>query len=366
MKKACGKSWRSCLAAVISVFILAACNEQEQAAEAPPRPIKTYTVTEAAGGMVRRFSGTSEASETTALSFPVPGTLMTISVNAGDSVAKDQLIAALDPEPLKLDVQAARADVEKAQSDVNAKKLELERNRELSEKGWVASAALEKHQAAFEAANSSLEYARSRMILAERNLGNATLRAPYAGTIASQPVERFKEVAVGQTIVELNSADGLVVSFSVPEASIRRIRIGQPVTVTFSALDDQRLDGRITEIANVASAGNAYKIKASLLSPPDLLRPGMTAEISIADASDGPDAGYFIPLSAIVPGDKDSLGAVFRFDAERGVVRRVLITPRGVRGNLVIVRDSLAPGDVIASAGVSFLMDGQSVRLLEE
>jgi hypothetical protein len=41
-------------------------------------------------------------------------------------------------------------------------------------------------------------------------------------------------------------------------------------------------------------------------------------------------------------------------------------TAEAARGNLVIVIDGIAPGDILASAGVSFLMDGQSVRLIQE
>lgn len=354
------------LPAAMILIVLAGCNETEQVVEAPPRPVKTYTVTEAAGGMIRRFSGISEASEITALSFPVSGTIQTISVNAGDAVAAGQVIASLDPESFKLDVQAARAEVEKAQSELSGNEAELKRNQTLFQKGWIAEAALEEHQVGYNAAKSSLDYAQSRLVLAERNLGNTTLRAPFAGTIASKSVERFKEVTVGQTVVELNSTDTMVVTFSVPEAGIHRISVGQPVSVTFSAFKDQPLDGRITEIESVASEGNAYKVKARLTNTPKTLRPGMTVELAITDAGNGPEAGYFIPLSAIVPGGSQDKSAVFKYDPKEGVVRLTPITPRGVRGNLVIVQDALAPGDVIASAGVSFLLDGQHVRLLEE
>ena len=92
----------------------------------------------------------------------------------------------------------------------------------------------------------------------------------------------------------------------------------------------------------------------------------MTAEISITDAADGPDSGYFVPLSSIVASDEEYIGAVFKYDAGEGVVRRTPIRAAGVRENLVIVQEGVAPGDIVASAGVSFLMDGQRVRLLQE
>jgi len=90
----------------------------------------------------------------------------------------------------------------------------------------------------------------------------------------------------------------------------------------------------------------------------------MSAEVAITDSSDGPEAGYFVPLSAIAPGDSEYVGSVFKY--ENGQVKKSAIRASGVRDNLIIVQEGVAPGDIIASAGVAFLLDGQAVRLLEE
>lgn len=362
-----------CVGLLILAFAapaLAGCQEDSVAAETPPRPIRTFTVTEAAGGMVRRFTGVSEAAESATLSFPVAGTVEEVLVAVGDSVGEGSVIAWLDPEPFELDVQAARAEVESAQANLAAKRDEMERNRALFDKGWVAAAALDNSQAAYDAAVSNLDYARSRLSLAERNLGNATLLSPYAGTIASKAVEQFEDVAAGQPIVELNSADGLLVAFAVPETGIGRIALGQPVSITFTALQLSPFDGRVTEIETAASAGNAFTVKASILEAGSDIRPGMTAQVAITDASDSPDGGYLVPLSAIAPGDAEHVGSVFRYvpseeDPNVGNVQQIPVQARGVIENLVIVQQGIEPGDLIASAGVSFLLDGQPVRLLE-
>lgn len=364
LQRAVRAPWRSLPLVLGGLLTLAACEEQSQAPTAPPRPIKTYTVSEAVGGMERRFSGIAEAAETTALSFPVGGTVTSVRVQVGATVAKDEVIAELDREPFELDLRAAKAEVDKANSDLVAKEAELNRNRVLFEKGWIAAAAIDKHVAAYEAAKSTLDYARSRRAVAQRNLDNATLRAPYAGTVATQPVERFEDVQPGQAIVELNSTDGLVVAFAVPETGIKRIALGQPVNVTFAS-QSGRHDARITEIDAVAASGNAYTVKASLLDASEGLRPGMTAQITIAAIEDGTESGFLVPLSAIAPGEADHVGAVYRYDADAGVVRRTPIRARGVRENLIIVYEGVGPGDVIAAAGVSFLTDGLAVRLTE-
>jgi multidrug efflux pump subunit AcrA (membrane-fusion protein) len=72
-----------------------------------------------------------------------------------------------------------------------------------------------------------------------------------------------------------------------------------------------------------------------------------------------------IPFSA-VRSERDNAFSVFIYDPETSTVRRRPIQPGGVRENDVAVLEGLVPGEVIATAGVSFLRDGQKVTLLEQ
>ena len=45
-------------------------------------------------------------------------------------------------------------------------------------------------------------------------------------------------------------------------------------------------------------------------------------------------------------------------------MRKTRVRARDVRENLVIIREGLKAGDIIAVAGVSFLYDGQKVKLM--
>jgi RND family efflux transporter MFP subunit len=354
------------VAALVSLTLLAACKQETAETEAPPRPIKTFTVSEAAGTMARKFTGVTEAAETTALSFAVPGSILEVTAGVGTLVSQGDVIARLDPEPFHLEIAGARADVERASADLASKKGDLERNQVLYEKKWVSESAIEKYRASYEAAQSTLNYTQSRLALAERNLANAVLHAPYDGQVAARHVEAFEEIGAGQPVVEIQSTDGLAVTFAVPEVGLSDVALGQAVEVTFAALPGGTVTGRISEVEAAASAGNAYSVKASLTEPPATLHPGMTATITARADTALSTPGYFVPLAAIAPGETEFAGIVYRYDAEAGVVRRVPIAAEGVRDNLVIVTEGIEPGDVIAAAGVSFLMDGQAVRLLEE
>ena len=89
----------------------------------------------------------------------------------------------------------------------------------------------------------------------------------------------------------------------------------------------------------------------------------MTASVAISLDLGGTD-GFLVPLSAIVPGERKGEGFTFRYDEASSTLERVALTGVGVRDDMVVITDGISAGDVIAVAGVSFLRDGQKVKLL--
>lgn len=341
--------------------------------EAPPeqaeriRAIKPYYVVEPAGGDVRRYSGTIVASNTSALSFADSGTVQTVEVNQGDRVVEGQVLATLDPEQFDLDVAAARSELSTAQAEYDNQRLELDRQRQLFERGWVAEAAYDQAVAAFEAAEGQLNLARSRLGLAERDLANTQLVAPFDGVISLRDVEPFVEIAAGQTAFQIDSEGAFEVELSVPDSMVGRLTIGAPVSIDAVNLSNCGCSGRITEIGVAAGAANAVPVKAAILSSPNGVLPGMAVEASVVLSDGDTPRGLLAPLVAIAPGDENARGYVFKYDPAVGVVRRTAVHGEGVvNGNLIGITEGLVSGDIIAAAGVSFLRDGQSVKLMGE
>ena len=193
---------------VLSLFVpclitVAGCEEEVSVNEERIRAIKPYYVSEPAGGAVHRYSGTIAAASTSSLSFAVSGTVQKVRVKQGQRVKKGQALATLDPKPFEIDVQAAKSDLQTAGAGFAEKQLELERQRKLFERGWVAKAAYDQALAAFESAEGSLNLARSRLASAERDLAKTRLTAPFDGTIAERTVDPFVEVLSGQSLFSL-------------------------------------------------------------------------------------------------------------------------------------------------------------------
>lgn len=358
---------RAILVAVSTALLLTACDDAPPEQAERVRAIKPYYVTEPAGGDVRRYSGTVSAANTSALSFAVGGTVQTVTVNQGDRVTEGQVLATLDAKPFELDVQAQQSQEATAQAEFDNRRVELDRQRQLFERGWVARAAYDQAVAAFEASEGNLNLARSRLGLAERDLANTQLTAPFDGVISARSVEPFVEVQRGQTVFQLDSAGAFEVDLSVPDTMVRRLSLGAPVSIEAATVPGCGCNGRITEIGAEAGAANAVPVTAAITGSPSGLLPGMAVEASVILADDGGPRGFLVPLVAIAEGDESARGYVFKFDPQAGVVRRTPVHGDGsVSGNLVSIDEGVEAGDIIAAAGVSFLRDGQRVKLMGE
>jgi multidrug efflux pump subunit AcrA (membrane-fusion protein) len=139
-----------------------------------------------------------------------------------------------------------------------------------------------------------------------------------------------------------------------------------PTLVSFPTLPGKVTDGRITQVGTVAGEGNAYPAKVRLLEPPDRVRSGMTAEVTFEFKDESLASGYLTPIHALLPTTEANRGHVFVYAADTSTVRKTPVHFRGVKENLVFITEGIAPGDVVAVAGVNFLSDGMKVKLMPE
>jgi RND family efflux transporter MFP subunit len=326
-------------------------------------------------GEQRVISGIVTAVDDTLLAFEVNGTVRTVEVDLGDTVEKGQVLARLDPEPLELVVRDAGAALAEATALRAHARSTLSRYIEAG--AAVARQEVDSARALRDSRESQYEAAQARLNLARRDLRLSVLKAPFHGTISVREVDPAMRVAAGQTIFEMDSEEsGLRVEVQMPETLIARVRQGDAVQVRFPSIGDPRLDADdrvylavVAEVGTRAGAGNAFPVRADLSDPPPGLRSGMTAEVTFSIQREGEDRagyqGFMIPIAAAFP-EADDRFSVFVFDPETSTVKKRPIRMGGVGGNDVAVFEGLQEGEIIATAGVSFLRDGESVTLLDE
>ena len=353
---------RMCLA-LGAVGLLLACEGEPPEVSERVRPLRTFTVTEVASGQARQFSAVIEASDNSSLSFQVGGNVQEVRVNQGDQVTQGQVLAVLDQEPFKLDITAAEADLENAEAFVVQKRADYERHKYLVEQNAVARVAFEAADREYRTALTRVSYTNARLDLARRDLRNTTLVAPFDGFISKRTIDPFVEVQAGQELFQIDAEGGVEAAFGVPETSIDRVVLGMPASITMPQTGEP-VDALVTEIGSAAGAGNTFPVKAALVDPPAGIRPGMTAQVELVLSRNNVADAYWVPLSTIAPGDNPREGFVFVYDPATSTVRRTAVkSAQSVAGNVVAITGVKA-GDILASAGVNFLVDGQRVQLM--
>jgi RND family efflux transporter MFP subunit len=341
--------------------------------EAPPPPveriraIKTFTVDELASGKIRKFSGVIEAADSSSISFEVSGNVREVNVDVGDKIKKGQVLARMDKRTYKLNVKAAEAGVGRAKVELADKRNDLDRFQRINKQdpGAVSQAALDNSQAAVDGAIKNVQFSKSQLKLAQRDLEKTVLRAPFDGVIANRYVDPFTEVARGKKLFDVYENTGMEVAISIPEDVIGDIYMEQKGIIQFAVIADKPYHGVVTEISKVAGTANAFPIKLTIEDLDDRIRPGMTAQVTLELAGADEESVYLIPMSALSQRSDTTKSWVFVYDATTSTVKKTSVVGTSVRQNDVVISGGVQAGDIIAVAGVSFLEDGQKVKLME-
>ena len=355
--------------ALLPFVLLIACSEPREDDELIIRPIAWTQVTQHDFTQMRRLAGVVEPVETASLSFLVSGKVDKVGVKLGETVVAGDELASLDQQSFTLNYQSAEAQLEQAEATFVEANNEFTRYSELVEKGLVSRSGFDTAKSNFESARSARNVAKTRLDIASKNSQDSRLLAPYSGVITKRNVEPSQQVAVGQAVFEIEGEDGLEVQVTVPETIIQELSTGLILPVHFPALPLVTLQGVITEVGARAESANAFPVSLVLQDIPKTLRAGMTAEVDVTFNGVG-RTGYKgqtvqIPISSIMAG-KDQQTFVFVFDTEKQVVNKRQVQAENILDNQIFISKGLVPGEIIATAGVTFLRDGQTVSLLEQ
>lgn len=282
--------------------------------------------------------GTLAAEERAELGFKVAGRLASWNVDLGSRVGAGSVLAELDARDYELRRDRARAALEQARARLGlpvgsdddgldpqgvgvvrqAKarleqaRVTLERSRELRDQGILAQADYDTSQAAFKVAeslyNDSLEEVnnrrgilaerRSDLALAEQQLTDSRLVAPFAGAIQQRRANLGEYLAAGAPVLTLVKLTPLRLRLDVPEREALSVREGQPVAVRTEGATDA-WPGKIVRISPaIEEANRSLIVEAEVDNSKGLLRPGSFARAEIQTESGGDS--LVVPASALV------------------------------------------------------------------
>jgi multidrug efflux pump subunit AcrA (membrane-fusion protein) len=187
------------------------------------------------------------------------------------AAAGERLQDLLDgPDPDQLQIANARIGLAAAQADAAEARLAFIESQPFEEDIVIAEA--------------QVEQARADVTAAETQLEQATLRAPFAGTVVDVFVDPNEFVAPGQDVVQIGNLDTLQVETTdLNELDVASISEGNTVIITFDALPQLEVEGTVQRIAPKSSRGTGVNYTATITMEdvPDAVRWGMTAFVDI-------------------------------------------------------------------------------------
>jgi RND family efflux transporter MFP subunit len=301
----------------------------------------------------RDFAGMSTADDAVNLAFKIAGQVAGVDVSKGDYVKRGQTLARLDPRDVELQVAADRAQYERARS-------QFDRVSRLMEHEAVS-------RQEYESAQTALVQARSAFENTSDLLVETTLRAPFAGVIERTYVDTYQRVSAGQTILRLVNPVSTTVEFTMPERSLPILADSLTrFTVRFDNYPDISFRARLDTYAKTASDASGFPVslklsKAEIL--PYNISPGMTCQVTIR-ASESASNLVAIPLTAVYAPAQGG-NYVWRVASDDRVELCAVSLGNVFGRDMVTVLSGLKPGDVVVTAGVYRLKEGEKVRIIK-
>jgi HlyD family secretion protein len=312
----------------------------------------------------------------------VSGPIQAIYADFNAPVKAGQQIAKIDPRPFEVKVDEAHAALSNAKAqlgkdtaDMAYKKLTFARDHQLFEADAVSrdavdsarSAALQSvAQVALDRAN--IEQQTANVKDAEVQLNYTNIVSPVDGTVVSRNVDVGQTVAASfQTPTLFLIAKDLTqmqVDTNVSESDIGNVIHGQTGDFTVDAFPHRTFQGAVRQVRQAPITVQnvvTYDVVVTVGNPELLLKPGMTANVTIVTASR--DNVIRIPEAALRYSPKDAASLPYpalpggRIPRQSRVWKLVDDEPEQVPittglddgDNVELLSGALAPGDVVVT-----------------
>jgi multidrug efflux pump subunit AcrA (membrane-fusion protein) len=392
--------WRiQLLLAVPLVAALAGCSQPAKGAEGstrerPAKAIDTEAVRRESVNRTVNVTGTLAAENEVTVSSQAEGVVSRILADLGDRVTTGQALVELDREKLQYNLDQQKAalarslarygasepgrlppidqtpDVKRAAAELNQARRGFDRASELSKRQLLsqqalddADAALRTKQAEYDAAlqnaknmAADIDASNAAARLAERQLRDASIRAPFDGYVQQRMVSLGELVKEQMPVMQIVRVDPLKVIAEIPEGLAPFVQSGQPVDLQVDAYPDRPFNGKVSRISpSVNQQTRAFPFEALVPNPQGLLKPGTFVRVKLT--TNHAEDLLTLPYAALQY--RYGVNRAFVVTGDTVVGRELKVGDR--LGDRIEVLGGVKAGDVVAMTDVDNLTDGMKV-----
>ncbi len=207
------------IATIASTLILTSCGKdvEKNTTNAVAVNVKTELVKSTEQFTEHRFSGKVKADDKTVLSTKIIGQVENILVKEGDKVSKGQLLVKIKSNDLRAKQNTTASGVKAAQLNMENTTKNLQRIKNLHQKGSATDKELEDMTVANEAAIAAYNKAKHQQAEINDYLSYANLKSPINGFVSSKMINIGDMAKPGHPVLVLESLTELKIEINVPE-----------------------------------------------------------------------------------------------------------------------------------------------------
>jgi len=307
-----------------------------------------------------QFSGSIMPVVQTTVKSKVPGEVTQVMVREGQSVEPGQLLAQIDTRDLQSRLDAAVASLEEARARLTIAEKNRINNQQLLNQKFISQNAYDTTQSVYDAGVALVNSQDAQVRIARKALEDAQVRAPFAAIVSRRMANNGEKVNIDSPLFTLVDLGRMEIEAPAPASEVPSIRAGQPASFRVDGFGERSFEGRIERINPVADANSrAITLYISVANRDGSLKGGMFAKGQIV--LDETRMSAVVPAAAI----REESGQLYVFTIEGGKIARrpVQVGFTEPQQGLVEVRSGLEQGLNVVSARVSGLKAGAPATL---
>ncbi|MCX5720360.1 MAG: efflux RND transporter periplasmic adaptor subunit [Nitrospirae bacterium] len=342
-------------------------------------PSQAFTLLNASGYVV--------AQRKAAVASKVTGRLISLSVEEGSRVKKNEVIARMENEDAlasrdqaEANLNVAHHNLEQVRAELQDATLSFNRYKDLLDKGFVAKADYDASEARYKKAIAAVAAAEAAVKANAAALQGANvmieyslIRAPFDAVVLTKNADIGDIVTpIGASanakaaVVTIADMSSLQVEADVSESNLRQIKVGQPCEIQLDALPDLRFRGVIHMIVPTADRSKAtVMVKVRFIDNDQRILPEMSAKVAFLSRPTKPEEQK--PLTALNPAallTRNGKKAVFLIKGDQAV--ETPVTPGEQIGDMIEVLSGVNAGDKIVLKPLNKIKNGSKIKVLEK
>ncbi|MGH9627248.1 MAG: efflux RND transporter periplasmic adaptor subunit [Bryobacteraceae bacterium] len=390
---------------LLSITLLAGCSREQKKAEASakaPEPLSVRTATAETRAVEKTISvtGALHPDEVASVSSEIAGRVAAIHVDFGHSVRKGQVVAELDKQEVSLRLERSKAALAQALAQLGLRPDEANQRPEstpairqataqmedarskyesaqrLVKTGDIAQERFTEVEKAYQARQAALQAARNEALtqlanvqalqaevkLAQKNLSDATIRAPFDGAVSEKLVSPGQFLKENTPILTIVKTQPMRLRLDVTETAAAVVKVGTPLTFRTDAIPGETFRAVVREInPSLDAQSRSLSAEARITRGDPRLRPGMFVQVDLITARD--QEVTVVPKQAL----HNVAGLTKIFLVRDGKVVEQRINPgQEIGGWVEVPREQVSPGDQVAVSNLGQLVHGLSVRTTKE